>query len=223
MKKVWKIMLVIALVFIIAISALVIWQWSNVKALFISFNLSDDKINTLIEENDIKTNDVLSEITDENMRNLSEEERKMLGEGLLSEEEAVRIIRGQTTPDKANTQNQNSKETEKIISQIYLLRAEYLNALDSLVGEAKSYYLSIPSSERTLAKKASFAETYTGKAVALEKQCDARMNNLLSQLKVVLEKEKKDLSIISEIKSLYNSEKELKKSALINKYSSYIR
>lgn len=221
MKKVLKVISIIASVLMVLAVVLVIWQWGNVKALFISLNSSQEQISTLIEQNNIKTNEVLNEITDTQLRPLSDEERKKLETGELSKEEAVEKISGYTDNVKTQDKVQSRKEVDEIISEIYLLRAEYLNALDLLVGEAKSAYRAIPGAERTLTRKAYFAETYTGRAAALEKQCDSKMNNLLSQLKVALEKENKDLKVISEIKSLYNSEKELKKSELINKYSKY--
>lgn len=220
MKKVLKIVLIFVLVLVVASGAFVIWQWNNVKALFIALNSPSEKITTLIEENNAKTNEILNKLTDTQMRALSDDERKQLEEGKLSEEEAIKLINGKTESTYDNKKGK-SEEIDKIISRIYLLRAEYLNALDNLVAEAKTAVSSVSPKELTISKKLELAEIFTGKGVALESQCDAKMESLISQLKSELEKINGDMNVISDIRAVYESEKKLKKSELFNKYNPY--
>ena len=81
----------------------------------------------------------------------------------------------------------------------------------------------MPKKDRTASKRLSFINYFITQATNLEKECDGEMNTLLERLKTVLNKEGKEISLISEIKSSYASQKSAKKSQLINKYSKYIK
>lgn len=282
MKKTLTIVLIIFFVLFGMAAAACIWQWDNIKAVYIGLNSTPEKINSLINENEAKTNKILEKITDVQMRPLTDEERKQLETGELSEEDALKLIMGidkeskifdiyddeifdksgnnKKAKDKSNISNSDSyknkddiilrkdsdvnkalqnnnydkitdvsKKDDKVtsasvdavIARIYLLRAEYLNALSALEGEAMSAASSIPKKDRTTSKKLELIERFTGKGASLEGQCDAKMEKLLTELKVALEKSGGNMSVISEIRSVYASEKQLKKSELMSKYNRY--
>lgn len=285
MKKTLSIVLIIFFVLLGVVAAACVWQWDNIKAVYIALNSTPEKINSLINENETKTNKILEKITDVKMRPLTDEERKQLETGELSEEDALKLIMGKDkeadlfdiydddifdksdksniTKDKSNKNKsdsfkgkddiilkkdskvnkalQNKKENnnadaskgdntynkgtsasvDAIIAKIYLLRAEYLNALSNLEGEARSAASSIAPKDRTTSKKLELVERFTSKGASLEGQCDAKMEKLLTELKVALEKSGGDMSVISQIRSVYASEKQLKKSELFSKYNSY--
>ncbi len=257
MNKKLKIILIVLLVIAIAVGALVIWQWGNIKAVFMTFKYSEEEINTLIVENDEKIERILDEITPHNLRALTEEEMAKLQSGELTREEALLLIKGLSLSDEERLaleeaiqngtfKNANEPESESgvnqksgknvdekskvntsgvddIIAEIYLLRAEYVNALSGLEAEAVSSAKSIPNKELTISKRLDFIESYTGRAVALEGQCDARMNSLIALLDEELKKTGGNRAVISEIRSVYASEKELKKSQLLSKYGKYFK
>ncbi|MBR2500199.1 MAG: hypothetical protein IKB60_03880 [Clostridia bacterium] len=68
-----------------------------------------------------------------------------------------------------------------------------------------------------------YIEAYTGRAVALEQQCDAEMENIIKEIEAELKKTSSGTELISEIRALYASEKEIKKSQLLSKYSKYFK
>ena len=94
MKKTLTIVLIIFFVLFGVAAAACIWQWDNIKAVYIGLNSTPEKINSLINENEAKTNKILEKITDVQMRPLTDEERKQLETGELSEEDALKLIMG---------------------------------------------------------------------------------------------------------------------------------
>lgn len=211
MKKV--LLIVLALLFI-GIAALGVWQRENIAALCVALKYrSAEEIAVKEKENEQKTKELLTSLTDLPMRELSEEERAELESGKLSEEEAKNIVKGGETED-----NGNSSAVDDIIARIYVLRAQYLSSLDALLGQAKAEVLKIPEEKRTTATLLNLGDVFIARGTALEGKCDAQMEALLTELSQQLKKENKSTKIISEIRSTYVSEKRLKKAALYSKY-----
>ncbi len=229
MKKVLKIILIAVLCIVVIVGSLAIWQWNNIKALFLSLNYSAEEIDTLYIENEQKINSILSDFTQGEMRGLSEEEKAQLLTGELTSEQALEIIKNVSKPktDESVSENSNSKkysdELYNLIAQIYLLRDEYTNELTKLESEAISVKHNMSKEQKTIPNKLKYIELYTGKAVALEKQCDAKMESIIKKIETELKNTGNDTALISQIRALYASEKEIKKSQLLNKYSKYLK
>ncbi len=217
MRKVLKILAVILIALVIILASLVVWQWENIKVLWIPVNHSQETIDTMVQENEEHINETLNELTEGNVRALSEDEREKLLKGELSEEDAIKIIKN--TDDKKH-QNDN---IDDIVSRMYLLRAEYINRLTSLESEAKSKAKEVLKKKTSISEKLALIEKYTGKGAALEKECDARMKVLVNQLETELKRLGKDTKIISDVREYYEVEKKLKKSQLLSKYSKYLK
>ncbi len=217
MKKILKTLAVILIALIIILASLVVWQWENIKVLWIPINHSEETINMMVQENEEHINETLNELTDADIRDLSDNEKEKLLKGELSEEDAIKIIKN--TDDKKH----QSDNVDDIISRMYLLRAEYLNRLTSLENETKSKAKELLKQKVSISEKLAFIEKYTGKAVGLEKECDARMKVLVNQLETELKRLGKDTGIISDVREYYEVEKKLKKSQLLSKYSKYLK
>jgi len=238
MKKGLKITLIVFVVIAVVLGALAVWQWSNIKAVFMSFKYSSEEINALVAENEEETDRILKKITTSDMRHLTDEELSRLQSGELSEESALDLIKGCSESDNADGEKSEGKsgktsdvnysakasgsKIDDIIARIYLLRAEYVGALAGLESEAASYVRSIPSKEWNVSKKLEVVDTFTGRAAALEVQCDARMNSLIRELEAELRRTGGNVGIISEVESVYAAEKELKKSQFLSKYGKYL-
>ncbi|MBR5539370.1 MAG: hypothetical protein IKU61_05670, partial [Clostridia bacterium] len=63
---------------------------------YVAVTSSNEAIVSQEAENDRKTQEILDKLTDVTMRDLTEEERKMLESGLLSYEDALKLIMGET-------------------------------------------------------------------------------------------------------------------------------
>ncbi|MBE6679760.1 MAG: hypothetical protein E7598_04470 [Ruminococcaceae bacterium] len=113
---------------------------------------------------------------------------------------------------------------EGIIAEIYLLRAEYLNAIDKTIYEAKLEYMKLPKEKHTLQGKMQFVtNTLVPKGNALEAECDAKIDALLVELKSILNELGESTAIIDEIRKVYAEQKDLKLTELTNQYSSKLK
>ena len=111
------------------------------------------------------------------------------------------------------------RSVEDVISEIYLLRAEFLNKIDLMIADGTAEVEATPKEKRTLTFKIELMNRYMDRGNALEKECDARMELLLSELETALRQSGGDLSLIDEVRALYAQEKKLYKAELYQKYT----
>lgn len=206
-------------------------HWSMIKMVYNGLSVDASQIEQQIDENETKTNEVLSKITDKQFHTLSAENRKQLANGQLTKDNAIKLIKG--VPLEEQTDNNDDKNSQSgdelaeqieftaqddIIAEIYLLRAEYLNEIDKLIESGKQKIKSIPQAERSFSKQLDLANEIANEGNELEKSCDARMDELLDRLETELKNNNGDTGVIKEIKELYKNEKELKKAQLVSTY-----
>ncbi len=121
-------------------------------------------------------------------------------------------------PPKKSQENVDESRVDSIISKIYDLRYEYVNKITMLEAEARA-----EKNGATADEKLELIERITSEAVALEEECDAKMNAYLKELTSELRRLGRDTSMISEIRTVYQQEKEQKRSQLLNKYDKYLK
>ena len=189
----------------------------NLSALYYAYKNSTEDIQAQQEENNRRIQAALNSLTDMQMRELTDEERKMLENGEITEEEAIELIMGRNGETDEPAKPDPSRK-EQIIAQIYVLRADYVSRIDGLIASAESSYLDLPPSERTIASKVAITDSLIAQGNALEGQCDAQMELLLASLTAELNRLGENTAVISEIRSIYVQEKRLKKAALIDAY-----
>ena len=112
-----------------------------------------------------------------------------------------------------------ARSVEDVISEIYLLRAEFLNKIDLMIADGTAEVEATPKEKRTLTFKIELMNRYMDRRNALEKECDARRELLLSELETALRQSGGDLSLIDEVRALYAQEKKLYKAELYQKYT----
>lgn len=112
-----------------------------------------------------------------------------------------------------------ARSVEDVISEIYLLRAEFLNKIDLMIADGTAEVEATPKEKRTLTFKIELMNRYMDRGNALEKECDARMELLLVELETALRQSGGDLSLIDEVRALYAQEKKLYKAELYQKYT----
>ncbi len=81
-----------ALILLVGIAAFVFWRYIQIVSVGISY--SEDEIHSMQAENDKKTNELLGELVSVTMRDLTDEERKLLASGELTPEQALALIMG---------------------------------------------------------------------------------------------------------------------------------
>lgn len=199
----------VVLATVLVFSAVVFANRQNIMAVYFALTNSQDNISQKLNDNQKDSDEILNSLTQTQMRDLTQDEVQNYNDGKLSENDAVELIKGE---------NSKGGSTDDLIAKMYLLRAEYKGMIDSLLNEAKNEVKSIPKENLTFSKKLDLADKYLSKGSALESQCDEKMETLISKLKSEISKNGGDVKIISKIRQMYENEKQLKKSELINKY-----
>lgn len=111
MKKKYIFLGVLALVIII-IATLIIVNLNNIMAIYDATRYTTEEIEKKMEEQEQKTQDVLSKYNQQNIKPLSEDEAKKLADGELTEENAIKIIMGKETEEQQETPLQSAPETK---------------------------------------------------------------------------------------------------------------
>ena len=119
----------------------------------------------------------------------------------------------QTAPSKSG-----DEEISALIAKIYILKQSYGNKLDSLVQQTRTEYWEIPKEQSKDISKQKFVTSKACQALELEKECDAKVEEVVSELTNVLKENNKDLSLVDSIRKAYDNEKQLKKSYYISEY-----
>lgn len=224
---VWSIILVL----LIGIGALLWSQMNNLNALKYA-GYSQEERESFLEQNQEEIDKKIQDMMIEPLNPLTKEQEEMLQRGELSEKDALQIIMGNvagekqksdTIPvdmkkDKKETDIGNNSRIQELIARVYLLRSSFTGQLDGLVAQAKAEYV---AQKRATGKadKATIASRYIGKGTALEGACDGQMEALLSEISAELKRINGDMSLVGQIRSTYNTEKSVKKAALLHDYA----
>lgn len=126
----------------------------------------------------------------------------------------------QNQPATLSPQSAKSSDVliAEAVSQLYGLQSQYTARLEGLVGSAKSHYLQkLQEVGNTEAKKSTLS-TYSSQVVAMEGECDAKVEGVLSGLSTDLNNIGADTSIVSTLREAYKSEKATQRASYVNKY-----
>lgn len=104
------------------------------------------------------------------------------------------------------------------VSQLYSLQSQYTARLDALVSSAISYYRQQQKISGSAAAKTGVISKYSSQVSAMEGECDSKVEGILSKLTSELNKIGADTSIVSTLRSAYQSEKSSQRAAYVNRY-----
>ncbi len=211
----------IVIVLVLSLAGVCYWQRNNIEAAYYAFFLSEEKRADLEKENNEIMNSIMEKFSQEGISALPEEAVQMIYEGSLTEEDAVNIITGRVTfeevkaghkpsASQAPADSTQTPEIAALVAKIYILRGDFVGRLDALVSQGYAEYKAGTTSKKALAGK------YLGLGASLEGQCDAQMESILSQIEAELKKSGGDLSLVSQIRAAYRSEKAAKKASIMS-------
>lgn len=240
MKKTTVIILGILFVFIVTMGTFVYKQRDTLLPMYYVITNQTQKLEQKKLNTDQKALDAIKEFGIEEVRPLTDDEAKKLNEGEISEEEAVNIILGRTEDDKQTEENPSNipsssttpsepdissseeykaknEEIAQLIGKMYVLKAKFssdLSDIEDWVNEKYRLYCkeyggseNIPSSVKTKVGKQAYA-----RAIELEKECDAQVNEILARVTVLLKETGQSSKVTDEIREAYENEKMLAKS-----------
>ena len=117
------------------------------------------------------------------------------------------------TPEKPATDS--NQEASTCIAKMYVLKSTFESELDKLYQEAVAYYGQMSAEQRKNAASLMVKQFYS-RATGLERQCDAQVDELMTNLTASLEASGGDTSIVKKMRQAYSEEKSLKKSYYLN-------
>lgn len=123
-----------------------------------------------------------------------------------------------TSPTPAESEEISAKKEEiaQLIAQMYVLKAKFTDELAAIEKWVEDQYWiytkeygegNVPYSVKAKIGKLAYS-----KALALETECDNKVNDILSRLTTLLQETGQSTNIVSEIKAAYDNEKMLAKS-----------
>ena len=229
-RKTGRTVLLIVLAVLVLAVGLLAWRFrKEIQAFTISRQYSTAELEGQLADNDQTIRDAVEASSDVTVRAPTEEEREALRDGSLSQEELIGRLTGESAagssdsaPETAAPEEQPAeqapaeppeyqKQLSALIAQVYVLREEYLAALDNMETSAKADYKALSGSQRTAARLASLVSDYIGRATRLEKECDGKMDAIIAQMETLIQANNGDMSLTDTVFNTYVNEKSLKK------------
>lgn len=247
MSKKKKIILCIVVVLILTLLAGAWLCRDLIKVVFSGITETPEQLQQKKEELDNKQKEALESAGVENIRPLDEKEKEALDKGDITKDEAIEIITGKTTMDEIKQnkesgttsdkpsdkpadkpsdkpeeqqkpqENPVNEEVARIIGEIYVLEANFTSQLRALEVWAINEYESV-TKEQKPAKKKELAAIGFPKLAALEKDCDSKVNALLSEMTTVLKNAGQSTELVKQIRDAYEEKKIVTKSHYISEY-----
>lgn len=124
----------------------------------------------------------------------------------------------QTTKPEADTSAEeiparlDDPDVQRCVAAMEELKGQYLAALEQMSSEVKTSYLALPEEQRTEEQRSKMIDERSNAATEIEKECNASVNELLSELREALDNKGADLTPVSQIRKEYEKMKIEKKS-----------
>ena len=131
----------------------------------------------------------------------------------------------QYNPEKSDDPDILAKQERirELIRSVYTLRDYYVSMLNSMESTAKAEYLALPEAERTQENKEAIATRYINSAYSLEKECDAKIESICSELGELLLETNGDFSLVNKVRYSYASEKAAMKDEITQTYTEFFK
>ena len=247
MKRWMKILCIVLALLAALLAGLYWWQRENLKAVKDAASHSSEELEEKLAENQQQIRDVVDAAPEIVVREVTEEERQALRDGTMTQEELIERLLdpgeqsdstaapgmeetppGEDAKAPAETptlpaeqpkpaEDPYQKELSAIIAKVYVLREDFTMALDNMYDEAKAEYIALPAEKRTKSNLMVLASKYLSKATALEKECDARMDEIVADMEKLIQENNGDMSLVDTVVYSYANEKSLKKSWYMSK------
>ena len=228
MKKRKYIGLWILLILVIALGGLAYWQRENIRIAMQGIKFTPEELEQQLTDNQERMQEVVESNTDITVRDLTEEEKAALKAGAQSREEIIERLTKPQTPQQtqaeqtkkptsqelaeAAAREKYQKDLSALIAEVYVMQAEYNAAIEGMMEQAKQEYSAKSKSESSKSALLKWARGYISRATSLEKECDAKMDDITEKILVLLKENDGDLSLADEVVYAYANEKSLKKS-----------
>jgi len=227
--------------FLVGLGSVLWWQKNNLKAIQVGLQCSTEEIEDKLQENQRVVKDAMAAVPEIVVQDVTEEERQALKDGTLSQEELTdQLVRveqqavpsqAEKVPEESGLSVENSSEVIQpelpqkatdvkvdyqvklsvMIAEVYVLREQYTIALENMYAEAKSVYRTMPKEDRSKTKRLKIASDYITRAINLEKECDQKINDIITRLEMLISQHNGDMRLTEAVLNTYVQEKSLRK------------
>lgn len=226
MKKALKAVLITLIVLAAAVGSLAFWQRENIKSIMAGINESEEEIAVKREENQTKLVEEINTYLDEALRSPTQEEEKMLKEGVIELpelyskifDENLKKLEDERVKKQKEKQKQKDEIVSKYMSKLYSYQSEFESRAETAIAQGARYYEDLKKTQSKASARANTITHFTPIVNGIESECDARVEAVLSSLKKELEGIGAQTDILGTIREMYKNEKQLKLSYYSNKY-----
>lgn len=118
--------------------------------------------------------------------------------------------------DQPAQEVQNAQEEiQAYVAQLYQVEDYYRDLLNQIAEETKTEFWSLPKEEQTRDNKMALVRTKTEELIAKEKECDTEVEQILTVIQNVLDREGSESGLVEEIRAHYEDCKATWKAACI--------
>lgn len=106
-------------------------------------------------------------------------------------------------------------QVRELITTMYVLRATYVGKLEAIVQEAIDEYV---AGDHTPENRQKVVYSKVEELTALEKECDAKVADVVSRMRTLLKDMGQDDTLAKEVEQTYQEEKSLKKAYYVSEF-----
>ena len=247
MKRPFKIILGVLIVAVAASASLVVWQQKNIALLRMASQYSQEDLQAEIVGRQERVQATINEHAELVVRDMTDDEKVALREGTMTQEELIGLMTGtveSTTTGEEPQSEATIQETvgsvgsittaappkpvdpayeqklSELVAKAYILRETFQNQLTEIENSAKATYRAMPEEKRTRAALTDLIFSYYDRLVAMESECDAAMNGIVTEMRTLIADNNGDMSIADTMLEVYEEEKELKKAWYLSQLES---
>lgn len=122
---------------------------------------------------------------------------------------------GSAKPAASSTSNTIDQQIRQQIAKMYVLQATYVAQLEAIVQSAIDEYT---AGEHTAENRTAVVYGKVEELTALEKECDAKVAEVVSTLRDLLKQAGRDDSLAQQVEDTYQEEKSLKKAYYLKEF-----
>lgn len=225
MKKWVKVLIIVLAIILVAVSSLAVWQWKNIKSIYVGINESAEEITKQRNENQMKLAEDVDSYLEGSIRMLTPEEKEKIESGEVRPEEIYKQVFEEKYNEiqaEKEVVNKKSKTKDEIVSQymmqLYALQSEYTAKAETTIKQGARYYEDLKKVKDRKTARADTITHFTPTVRNIEAECDKKVNAVIANLKNDLVAVGAETDIVRTIENAYATEKQLKLSYYANKY-----
>ena len=228
--KYW--VLAIVVVIIAAIAALAYWQKNNITALYMAVSSDEESIQKKEEDLQNRREELFANLglnpsgtqtgsgdTEEPTDEAAVQSPTVTPTGSGSVEDTPPPTQTPAAENSSEPSSEPEEESEsesaessnaiieESVAKLFELENSYMEQLDQIVADTKAEFAALPREEKTAANKKRLIEEKVSLLSSMEKECDAKVEELLSVISDELKKQGQPEDTVDEIRDIYEDTK----------------